>query len=83
MPASSKALLSSPVEAFGGWSDGAIKVLRRLGAALAGRSGRQEGEVIGHLFQRLSVLLQKGNAALLCNRIPTHPPDNLIGPFNQ
>ena len=77
------AFIPLPVETFGGWSDGAIKVLRRLGASLAGRSGRQEGEVIGQLFQRLNVLLQKGNAALLCNQIPTHPPDNLIGPFNQ
>ena len=41
------AFIPLPVETFGGWSDGAIKVLRRLGAALAGRSGRQEGEVIG------------------------------------
>ena len=66
-------------ETFGGMSQAAVKVVRRLGAALAGRSGRDEGEVIGHLFQRLSVLLQKGNAALLSNREPRDIPVELDG----
>ena len=69
-------------ETFGGMSEPAIKVTRRLGSSLAARSGKEEGEVIGHLFQRLSVLLQKGNAALLCNRVPNFPPTQLDGLLN-
>ena len=60
-------------ETFGGWGPGAITHIRRLGRALAARGGRDEGEVISHLFQKLSVLLQRDNAALLCNRIPNFP----------
>ena len=36
-------------------------------------AGKEEDEAIRHLFQRLAVLLVKGNAALLVNRIPSHP----------
>ena len=45
-----------PVETFGEWSKGAVKEIKRIGSALAGRSGREEGELISHLFQKLSVL---------------------------
>ena len=68
-----------PVETFGGWSKGAVGVIKRIGSALAGRSGREEGEVISHLFQKLSVLLQRGNAALLLNRAPENIPFHIDG----
>ena len=62
-----------PVETLGGWGVGAVKELGRIGAALASRIGREELEVKRHLFQRLGVLLMKGNAQLLLNRIPNFP----------
>ena len=34
------------------------------------QEGRQEGEVVAHAFQRLAIILQKGNAKILLNRIP-------------
>ena len=61
-----------PVERLGGWSIGATKTLKRIGIALASQSKKEESEVVSHFFQRLSVLLARGNAALLSNRIPTH-----------
>jgi hypothetical protein len=42
-------------------------------------TGKDEDEAIRHLFQRLAVLLVKGNAALLVNRIPSHPLPSLNG----
>ena len=41
--------------------------------AQARTTGKDEDKAIRHLFQRLEVLLVKGNAALLVNRIPSHP----------
>ena len=71
--------LPLPVETFGDWSQGAPKVIRKLGIALANRSKRDEGEVVSHLFQRLSVMLAKGNEALLANHIPTFPSTEIDG----
>ena len=44
-----------------------------MGAALARHTGLEEAEKTRHLFQRLAVLLAKGNAALFLNRVPCHP----------
>ena len=49
----------------------AAEELRKLARAQARSSGKEEDESVRHLFQRLSVLLVKGNAALLLNRIPS------------
>ena len=46
---------------------------KKLAAALARHTGQEEGEACQHLFSRLSILLQKGNAAILLNRIPRYP----------
>ena len=54
-----------PLETLGGWSITATKTLRKIGIALASQSHREESQVVSHLFPRLSVLLAKGNAALL------------------
>ena len=51
----------------------------KLGAALARQSGREEAECVRHLFQRLSILLVKGNAALFLNRQPHHPEPEIDG----
>ena len=65
--------VSLAVETFGGWSAVAIHQIQRLGRALSSQGGKEEGEATAHLFQKLSVLLQKDNAALLLNRIPSFP----------
>ena len=55
-----------------GWHNVAVGELRKLGGM---RHTGQEGEAISHLFKRLSILLVRGNAALVLNHIPgqLHP----------
>ena len=38
-----------------------------------------DGEATAHLWQRLGVLLQRGNANLFNNRIPNHPEPQVDG----
>jgi hypothetical protein len=45
-----------------------VREVRRLGAALARHTGQEEGVAMGHLWGRLRILLQRGNAALLALR---------------
>jgi hypothetical protein len=61
------------VETLGAWHKKTAEQLRKLARAKARSTGREEEECIRHLFQRLGVLLVKGNAALLLNRIPSFP----------
>ena len=68
-----------PVENMGGWHEDALEQIRKLGQALARASGQEEPEVVHHLFQRLSVLLMRGNAALLINRVPAFPDPEVDG----
>ena len=42
------------VETTGAWHHEALKVLKRLGQALARATGGDEGEVVRHMFGRLS-----------------------------
>ena len=65
--------LPLPVETLGGWHDQTVSLVKRLGSALARQTGQEESEAIRHLAQRLAVLLAKGNAALLLNRVPIFP----------
>ena len=51
----------------------AEREVKKLGAALARHTGQDEGEAISHLWGRLGVLLQRGNAAILGNRVPAFP----------
>ena len=57
-------------EALGGWHPPAVEQVKKLGAALARQSGEDEGAVKSQLFQKLSLVLMKGNAAIFSNRIP-------------
>ena len=68
-----------PVESLGGWHKRAVDQLRKLAKAQARSTGKEEDESIRHLFQRLGVLVVKGNAALLLNRIPSFPLPELDG----
>ena len=58
---------------MGGWRKLAVAEIRKLAAALARQTGQEEKEAQSHLFQRLGVLLVRGNCALFVNR----KPDNL------
>ena len=68
-----------PAETLGGWHEQAVLQVRKLGSALARQTGQEESVAIAHLFQRLSVLLVRGNAALFLNRIPTFPDPQIDG----
>ena len=68
-----------PVETLGGWHKKAVDQLRKLARAQARSSVKEEEDAIRHLFQQLGVLLVKGNAALLLNRIPSFPLPELDG----
>jgi hypothetical protein len=67
------------VETFGGWEESAVAQLKKLGSALARHTGEEESQKISHLYQRLAILLVKGNAALFLNRLPTHPSPMIDG----
>ena len=58
------------LETLGGWHEVAEAELRKLGAALARQTGQEDGVATSHLFQKLSVLLVKGNSAMINNRQP-------------
>ena len=73
------AFIPLPVETLGGWSGPAADQIRKLGQALAWSTGQEEGVTVKHLFGRLSVLLMRGNTALLLNRVPSFPPPNVDG----
>ena len=68
-----------PVETLGGWHEQAVIQIKRMGAALARNTGQDEADKTRHLFQRLAVLLAKGNAALFLNRLPSHPSPDIDG----
>ena len=59
------AFLPLAVESFGGWHSAVLGEVKKLGAALARQTGQEEGEAVGHLWGRLGILLQRGNAAIL------------------
>ena len=75
------AFLPLAAESLGGWHVVAEAEVKKLGAALARHNGQDEGEVLRHLWGRLAVLLQRGNAAILGNRVPTHPAPQVDGFF--
>ena len=49
-------------DSLGGWHN---EQKERLGAALARRTGQEDGKAISHRWRRLAVLLQMNNAAIL------------------
>ena len=66
-------------ESLGGLHAVAAAEVQKLGAALARHTGQEEGVAVHQLYCRLSILLQKGNAAILANRIPSFPPGQIDG----
>ena len=73
------AFLPLAAESFGGWHSVAEHEVKKLGAALARNTGQEEGEAVRHLWCRLGILLQRGNAAILGNRVPSHPEADVNG----
>ena len=60
-------------ESLGGFHSVAVEQLKKIASALARHSAQDESEAIHHLLSRCSLLLQRGTAALLLNRVPSHP----------
>ena len=56
------------VETFGGWDPVAADFLKKMATKAACRWGKTPAKEIKYFFQRLSVALQRGNAALLIAR---------------
>ena len=67
------------VEALGGFHSAADRQVKKLGAALARHNGQPEDEASRHIFQRLSILLQKGNASMIMNRKRDFPSPQTDG----
>ena len=63
------AFIPLAVESLGAWHDVAVAEVRKLGAAIGRHSGKDENESTSQVFQRLSILLMKGNINLFVNRI--------------
>ena len=59
------------VETFGGWHPDSEKILIKLAQQLASHTGVPSEETSRHFFQRLGILLVRGNAALITTRTPT------------
>ena len=58
-----------PVETFGGWHPLAERQIARLGRELArSPANASQDSTSKHLFQRLALSIQKGNAALILSR---------------
>ena len=65
------------VESLGAWHPTAIAEVKKLGSALARHNGEEESTTTSRLFQRLSICLMRGNAALFNNRSP--PDQQVLG----
>ena len=70
------------VETFGGWDGDALTYLKKIARQAARRWGKNDALEIKNFFQKLSVSLQRSNAALLVDRdIPervTNDNDHLL-----
>ena len=64
------AFIPLAADTFGGWHGVASEQVTKLAAAQARQSGQPEEEVVRALRQQLSLLLMKGNSALLIGRVP-------------
>jgi hypothetical protein len=71
-----------PWETLGGWFEQTVAQVKKLASAQARQTGEgaeERSKVIRHPYQKLSVLLARGNAALLLNRFPTFPSPDIDG----
>ena len=73
------AFLPLVAETFGGWHPSAQREMKKLGSALTRRTGQDEAEAVSHLWGRLGILLQRGNAAIMGNRVAALPNTQIDG----
>ena len=73
------AFLPLVAETCGGWHSDAKREVKKLAAALARQTGQDESEATSHLWGRLGILLQRGNVAILGNRVPALPGAHIDG----
>ena len=69
-PGQGISLMPVVVESLGDWGEEAVRVVRRLAGVLARHTGQ---DVLRFQWGRLALCLQRDNAAILGNRIPTYP----------
>jgi hypothetical protein len=67
------------LEILGGWHEETVAQVKKLSSAQARQTGEDRSEAIRHLYQKLSVLLTRGNAALPLNRQPSFPSPGIDG----
>ena len=71
------AFIPVAADPLGGWHKVAAEQIKKLGSVLARHRGEEEQIEVRHLFQRLSLILMRGNASLLVNRVPTDEVDGV------
>ena len=71
--------LPLPALTLGPWHSLALAEIKKLGRALGRANSQDEAEATRHLLQRLSILLMKGNSALLISRIPVTDDPTVTG----
>ena len=64
-------------ESLGGWNEHAIREVKKLSSALSRHSGEEESDQWRKITCRISIILMKGNAALMSGRF-TISPDTLL-----
>ena len=67
------------VETFGGWHHKSEEVLNKLAHQLASKTGGSRAETTAHFYQRLGILLTRGNAALIISRTPDYVDASIDG----
>ena len=65
-------MIMTTITSRGGWQEDAAYVITRLARQLASHTGKEAAEQVKYFFQRLGILLMRGNSALILNRTPTH-----------
>ena len=71
------------VDTLGGWHPKALEVISRRGRQLARNVGKEGGDVVRHLRQRLGVLLVRDNMAMLCSHTPSFAPPEVDGDVDR
>ena len=68
-----------PWETLRGWHDQTVEQIKKLASAQARQTREDRSETTRHLYQKLSVLLTRGNASLILNRRPSFPSPEIDG----
>ena len=66
------------VESLGGWDDAGVRLIQQLASYTSRRNGTVYSVTVTQMFQRLSLVLQRGNAVLLLAK-DSAPPLNVLG----